>query len=135
VSHSAITTITSVPFAALTLKVEIKDDAFEVKGPFTLGAASDGIDPLMEAVSLQTGPFTLTLPAGAFELDRTGTFKFEGVVDGMALEVKITPLGGAAFDFSAEGRGADLTGIANPVPVTLTIGDDRGQVTVIAELD
>jgi hypothetical protein len=88
-----------------------------------------------EEVSFQMGPFALTLPAGAFELDQAGTFTFEGVVDGVTLEVKITPLGSDTFEFKAEGKGADLTGVENPVTVTLTIGDDRGTTTVFAELE
>jgi hypothetical protein len=30
---------------------------------------------------------------------------------------------------------ADLTGITNPVPVTLTIGDDKGIASVKAKID
>ena len=66
-------------FAAFTAKVEIdlgrkKGDTFEVKANFTLGADSNGIDPVHEAVVLEieggTGAFSTTIPAGSFK--RTG---------------------------------------------------------------
>lgn len=59
---------------------------------------------------------------------------FEGVIDGVALEAKLTDLGAGSFEFKAEGDGADLAGITNPVMVTLTIGDDTGTTTVTADL-
>lgn len=145
-----------VPFSALNAKVEItlgpgtNDDAFEVKSTFTLGAGSDVIDPLTEIVALElsggSATFSTTIPAGSFEFrpakpgkkDKPGKpaeFRFEGVIDGVALEVKIIDLGVGMFEFKAEGTGADLTGTVNPVTVSLTIGDDGGSTTVEAEFE
>lgn len=142
-----------VPFAAFDAKVEIElgplanDDAFEVKGTFTLGAASDGIDVPTEIVSLQlsggTRTFSTTIPAGSFQFvpaklgkkPKPAHFKFEGIIDGVSLEAEITPLGGNTFEFKAEVQGAELTGIANPVTVTFTVGDDGGSTTVEAEFE
>jgi hypothetical protein len=130
-----------VPFAAFDAKVEIglgplaNDDEFEVKATFTLGAGSDGIDPLTEDVSFQVGTFSTTIPAGSFKQDKKGRFKFEGVIDGVALEAVIQPLGGDTYEFKAEGANADLTGTVNPVTVALTIGDDGGSTTVEAEFE
>lgn len=130
-----------VPFAAFHAKVEIElgplanDDAFEVKADFTLGAGSNGIDPLTEDVSLQVGTFSTTIPAGSFKVDKKGRFKFEGVIGGVSLQAKITPLGANSFEFKAEGTGTDLTGTVNPVTVQLAIGDDGGSTTVTAEFE
>jgi hypothetical protein len=124
-----------VPFAAFTVTVEIKGEAFEVKGPFTLGEASDGIEPFKEEVSVQIGPFALTIPASAFAEDGEDGFRFEGTIDGIALEVTIALQGDDTFEFKAEGTGADLSGIENPVPVTLPIGDDHGATTVVADIE
>jgi hypothetical protein len=46
--------------------------------------------------------------------------------------VRITQLGGGTFQLQAEGEGASLTGTANPVTVSLTIGDDGGRTAVKA---
>ncbi len=69
------------------------------------------------------------------EVVRPPQFVFEGVIDGVDLEVKITDLGNASFEFKAEGTGANLTGTANPVNVKLTIGNDGGSATVTAEFE
>ncbi len=131
----------SVPFAAFTAKVEIElgplanDDAFKVKANFTLDAGSDGIDPLTEDVSFQIGTFSTIIPAGSFEVDKKGRFKFEGVIGGVSIQAKITPLGATSFEFKVEGQGADLTGTVNPVTLGLTIGGDGGSTTVTAEFE
>ena len=151
-----------VAFAAFTAKVEItlgplaNDDAFEVKATFTLGTGSDGIDIPTEIVALQLSGggviFDTTIPAGAFQVTpakvnnkgkvvKPEQAKFKGVINGVTLEAKITPLDATTFaaaktfEFKAEGQGANLAGTANPVIVGLIIGGDGGSTTVIAELE
>src|SRR5206468_952246 len=91
------------PFAAFAAKVEIEGERhereFKVKGTFTLGAGSNGIDPRSEDVTLQVGAFAATIHAGSFHRHEHGTFKFEGVVGGARLEVKIQARGGNRFEF------------------------------------
>jgi len=137
-------TLTAVaPFATFTatkLKIELRprtDDAFGLQSLFTMGAGSNGIAPPTEQVELAltggTGAFATTIPAGSFTQKKQGTFTFEGTIDGVELKAKITLLGGTDYEFKAEGKHADLTGIANPVTVTLTIGDDSDSTTVTAQ--
>jgi hypothetical protein len=136
-----IATPNPTPFAALTASLELKfapriDDTFDLQSNFTLSTASDGIDPLTEDVTLEltgeTGSFTTTIPADSFTRDKKGRFEFKGEVDGVKLDATLTPLGSQQYAFTAAGKQADLSGIANPVTVTLTIGDDRGSITVTA---
>ena len=86
-------------------------------------------------MTLQVGTFSATIPAGFFHQDKKGRFKFEGIINGVALEAVIAPLGGGTFAFKAEGRGADLTGTVNPVTIGLTIGDDDGATSVTAKFE
>ena len=120
--------------AEVELGPEADDNEFEVEGSFTLGASSDGIDPVTEEVTVQVGTLSLTIPAGSFELD-DGEFKFEGVIDGVTLEVEIEPQEDGTLEFEIEGEGADLTGITNPVEVGLAVGDDAGTTAITAELE
>jgi len=128
------------PFAAFTAQVEIRlgprtgSDAFQERATFTLGAASDGINPPTEAVSFQIGTFSTTIPARSFHAGPRGQFTFEGVINGVTLEVRIAPQGDKSFIFQAEGTNADLSGTTNPVTVMLTIGDDSGTISVTAEI-
>ena len=58
------------------------------------------------------------------------------MINGVALEAVIRPLGGGRYEFKAEGEGAALPGTANPVQVSLTIGDDGGNmITVEAKFE
>lgn len=137
--------VSSVPFAAFNPKVEItlgplaNDDEFKVKAALTLGTSSNGIAPLTEAVTIQVGSFSATIPSGSFKLkpatnNQPALYTFAGIIDGVTLTAKITPLGGNSFEFKAEGIGVDLTGTVNPVKVKLILGDDKGSAEVTAAI-
>jgi hypothetical protein len=121
---------------ALSIGPDAEDDTFTLsQATFLLGDSSDGIDPLTEAVTLRLGTVSFTISPGAFHSTAAGAFAFAGVIDGVTLQVTLTPLTRATFEVVAHGAGATLTGIAVPVPVGLTIGDDSGSTTLpIAEI-
>jgi hypothetical protein len=121
-----------VPFAASFAKLEIAKKGFDLKESFTLGTNSNGINPIKQNVTLQIGTFSVTIPAGSFRQNPNRRFAFEGVINGVRLEVQIVPLGNNLFTFKAEGTGVDLTGLTNPVTVVLTIGNNSGTTTVTA---
>ena len=122
-----------VPFATSFAKLEISARAFDLNESFTLGPNSNGIDPVTENVSLQIGTFSVTIPAGSFKQNPNGRFAFQGVINGVSLEVQIVPLGNNIFTFKAEGTGVNLTLLTNPVTVVLTIGIDSGNTAVTAQ--
>ena len=107
--------------------------SFEINSSFTLGAGSNGINPVTEPVTLQVGNYSVTIPKGSFTQTRKGAYVYEGTIGGVALEVRIAPLSANSYSFKAEGSGANLTGTTNPVTVGLTIGDDSGATTASAE--
>jgi hypothetical protein len=121
-----------VPFAAFMVEGDITLAApgtFAVNGNFTLGAGSNGINPLSEGVVLQVGNFFRTIPAGSFishpaQPNGRASFTFQSEID--SLDVRITQLDGGTFQLEAEGEGASLTRTGNPATVSLTIGDDGG---------
>jgi hypothetical protein len=119
-----------VPFASSFAKLKIAQDSFGLKESFTLGANSNGINPVTEKVTLQIGTFSVMIPAGSFT-HVFGEFKFEGTINGVDLGVQIVPLGNNIFTFKAEGTGVDLTGLTKPVTVVLTIGINSGTTTAV----
>jgi hypothetical protein len=127
----AITSL--VPFATSFAKLEITTGGFDLNESFTLGTNSNGIDPVTENVTLQIGTFSVTIPAGSFKQNPNGRFAFQGVINGVSLEVQIVPLGNNIFTFKAEGTGVNLTLLTNPVTVVLTIGIDSGNTAVTAQ--
>jgi YVTN family beta-propeller protein len=138
-----------IPFLAFNAKPVIKfgsvpnHDAFALKSSFTLSSTdSNGINPPAEAVTLQIGTFTATIPPGSFRRHRDGdedehedgVFTFKGVIGGVRLEALIKRTGTLRYAFDAEAKGASLTGTKNPVQVMLTIGDDSGTTSVTARI-
>jgi hypothetical protein len=127
--------VDTLPFGAFTASVGIKlgrranDDAFAVGSTFTLGSSSNGMNPVTEAVSLQVGTFSTTIPARSFRKDAKGRFAFQGVINGVNIGAAILPVGRGRFEFGAAGTRADLTGTVQPVPVQLIIGNDSGSTT------
>ena len=128
----SVATTPLVPFASSFAKLEIAKHRFDLKESFTLGANSNGINPVTENVTLEIGTFSVTIPAGSFKQIPHGRFAFEGVIDRVSLEVQIVPLGNNIFTFKAEGTRVDLADLTNPVTVALTIGDDTGGTAVTA---
>jgi YVTN family beta-propeller protein len=145
-----------VPFSAFSAKLEVhlghkpNTDHFNLNASFTLGSASNGINPPTEPVTLKVGTFTTTIPPNSFKIaddqddqndqeegvgmKRFGPFRFHGVIDGVRLEVGIEPTGAKRYAFHANAHDANLAGTTNPVTVTLIIGDDSGTTPVKAEI-
>jgi hypothetical protein len=121
-----------VPFASSFAKLEIEQDRFDLKESFTLGANSNGINPVTEKVTLQIGTFSVLIPAGSFNQGFFEGFVFDGVISGVSLRVQIVPLGNNTFRFNAAGTDVDLTAHTNPVTVVLTIGINSGTTTALA---
>ena len=129
------------PFAAFNANVEIdiEDGEIDMMATFTLGAGSNGLDPLKETVSLEvkggTGAYSVAIPAGSFKKDGSGRFTFQGTINRVKLAASIRPLREGAFEFEVQTEGANLKGLANPVTVSLTIGDDGGISAVRAKIE
>jgi len=121
------------PFASFSAKLSLQfsQGAISLNSAFALGAGINGIALLTEAVALQVGNYSTTIPAGSFELKSNGSFMFVGTINGVSMSAKITPQGGNNYTFQFTCTGANLTGTVNPASVTLTIGDDTGTISVI----
>jgi hypothetical protein len=121
-----------VPFATSFAKLEIAKRGFVLGELFTLGAISNGINPLTQNLALQIGTFSVTIPPGSFKEIALRIFVFHGVINGVDLSVQIVALGNNIFALATESKGVNLTGLTNPVTVVLTIGIDTGSTTVTA---
>ena len=118
-------------FAALAAQVRItygpaaNDDQLETSGSFTLGAASEGIDPLAESVRIAAGDWVAELPPGSFQPDGQG--RFVHATD--QLEVVFTRTSPDTYEYTVVAHGAELAPASDVVLVSLAIGDDRGTTT------
>ncbi len=111
-------------------------DTFDLRTSLILsGTVYNEIHPDTEPVKLQVGPFITTIPVGSFRRHEDGSYTFKGVIDGARLEAKIELTGSLRYKFRAKAEGANLSGIADPVQVSLGIGDDAGLTSVRAHFD
>jgi probable HAF family extracellular repeat protein len=128
--HAALWTL-SVPFASLDASAVVAvppgvgNDSFVLNANFTLGDASNGIDPATEPVTLELAGASLTVPAGSFGVSGR-TFVFAGKLAGGRLVVIVRPAGPGSYRITATGSGYDLSAAALPLTVQLTVGDDTG---------
>ena len=121
------------PFASFTasLSVTSRLTAFALSGRFTLATNSNGIKPITEPVKISVGPYSVVVPAGGFRASGR-SFVYSGTINGTRLAVTISPVSGKTYSISATASAANLVGIQNPVPVSLSIGDDAGTTSVRA---
>jgi hypothetical protein len=126
-----------IAFASFVAKAQIdldgaNNDSFAVEALFRLGVDNNGINLLSETVTIGVGTGHWSIPAGSFKSNSFGGYVFLGHIGTTGLGVLIQPLPDGSFGFGAAGAHANLTGTANPVPVSLTIGDDGGSTSVVA---
>lgn len=132
--------ITFADFTIIKAEVKFKNgsnnDMFELKGRFSLGTDSDGIDLVSDDTVVTVNTYTLTIPSGSFLEERIGEFEFEGTINGTEVKLKILAISGNMFEFKVEARGIDLTGTANLVNIKLFVGNDIGEsnIRLVGEL-
>lgn len=126
-------------FDAFWAVIEVDDDEVEVEGGFTLGAGSDGINPVDEDVTVEIGSYSFTIPAGSFDSDDDddGEFEFEGTIDGVKVEMEIEHVGDNTFKFEFEIEGGNLDGLVGlaEVEISLAINDDFGETMATPDHD
>ena len=66
-------------------------------------------------------------------LQKNGKFGFEGVIDGIDNEMKLRPTEPETFECKIRAGGVDLSGTANPLDISLRVGDDLGAVNIRPE--
>ena len=117
------------PFVITEAKIEFNDnpqeEGFKLKGGFTLGKASDGIDPSNEDVAVEVGASSITIPAGSFIKD-DGAFDFEGIINSADIRMRIEAEDETRFNFKAKVKQVDLTDTANPMGIALRVGNEKG---------
>ena len=102
---------------------------FAAGGSFTLGADSV-FNPPTQAVTVTIasaafGPLVATIPAGHFTLVK-GQYKYSGTLGGIKYGVTFFAPVNGVYQFTFAAFGVDVTGITNPVSVTLQIGPNIG---------
>lgn len=126
----------AIPFASFKGRLEINRDSekFNLNATFTLGPGGS-INLSNQPLTLTIRPYSVTVPPNAFKTNAAG-YIFHGTIGGTNLQVVIVRYGGISntYVIQAVGSGANLAGATNPVPVTLTIGDNAGTTQIDAQM-
>jgi hypothetical protein len=120
-------TAAAIPFADFDAQVEIEDLEFEVRGNFTLGPNSDGINLFKEDVSFEVGTFSKTIPAGSFKQEERGKIRYKESTQQLDLDILIRVAGSNKYTIKIEGEGMKLPGKPGAKDVLLRIGNDEGR--------
>jgi hypothetical protein len=102
---------------------------FAAGGSFTLGAGAV-FNPPTQAVTVTIasdsfGPLVVTIPPSHFTFVK-GQYKYSGTIGGLKYGVTIFAPVDDVYQFTFAAFGVDVTGIINPVSVTLQIGSNIG---------
>ena len=101
--------------------------------------AGGSINPLTQPVTLQVGNYSVTVPPGSFKQlgqgSKAGSYVYSGTINGVSLQVHIVALGSSSYAFKAAAQPVDLTGLSNPVSVTITIGNNSGTAEAAAKFE
>lgn len=120
---------TIVPFASFDAKLTMvpSKGEFSLSSNFTLGSGGS-IDLSTQSVTLQlgdSGGYSVTVAPGSFVAKGKNAYVFEASVNNVPIEMKLALQSDGSYGFKAKASGADLSGITNPVTVTLTIRSEE----------
>ena len=121
------------PFSAFQVKLQFigkSETHFRLRGSFSLGADSNGFDPLTQPVLLQLGSLPIPIQKGLFSQDSKGDYVFQGVVGSAAVDFRITPVTRTRFKFRVEGLTAAPFRLTNPARFILMIGNNETMGTL-----
>jgi uncharacterized repeat protein (TIGR03803 family) len=125
----------TVPFSTFTAKLDITSGpppGFQFKGELTLGAGAPAVDPTTQGLTLTVGTYSVTVPASAFQQTKKGWYVYEGTINGVALQMRLSQTGSNTYQLQAQGSGVDLSSLSDPVTVSLTLGNNGGTTQVNA---
>jgi YVTN family beta-propeller protein len=129
----------TIPFSSLSAELVVtggQHPGFALNAFFGLGAGSTGINPPAQPVTLRAGPYTATIPAGSFRQLASGrgvtVWAASETINSVSLALDILSLGRNSYQFGAAAQPVNLTAVPNPVPVSLSIGNNSGSTSVNA---
>jgi hypothetical protein len=124
--------VTTLATFSANVAISQSTNGFAVGGLLSVSMGSLGIDPLTQPVTLQVGAFLITIPAGFFQLDPSGSYVFFGTINGVQVAAGIQPQGGTLYAYGIAGLNASNLPTANPVDVRLAIGNTGGNTSATA---
>jgi hypothetical protein len=114
---------------ALALKKDPSANRVLLSGGLALSESQD-IDVSTEAVTLAVGSATIEIPEGSFAEVGSDRYQFSGFIDDIKVKMCIAADGSDSYSWSTQVIGLALSGLGNRVPISLTIGNDQGELGI-----
>ncbi len=127
--------VPTVPFSSFSGHLAVANGklrGFVLSSQFTLASGAPALQLKTQTLTLQIANYTLTLPPGSLHPlwnAPNAPLAYDGTVNGVNLVIGLISLGGDNWIFDAAGAPVTINA-TNPVPVTLTIGQNTGSTTV-----
>jgi hypothetical protein len=124
----------TMEFASFAPKVILAPNsrAFAFDATFTLAATATALTPQTQSMILTVGGLTLTIPAGALQQkdSQQNKYHYAGTISNARLSVFLEGTNLGPYRVSVTGEDCDFSGTENPLPVSLTIGNNKGAANV-----
>jgi hypothetical protein len=127
-----------IPFSSFSARANgslTRSGYFSLQGTVALGTGGAPFNPTTDAIALQFGPFSASLPPGSLQVTGPGAFTYTGTVSGSPFTLHLTQVANGVYRLRAAASHVNLRGTTNPVTVTLTIGSNTGSTTVRVQTD
>ena len=105
--------------ASLTGKLDVSSTKFGLNGVLNVGSGTTSTQA--EAVVLEVGSWSRSIPASAFKKNKNG-WAYSGNVDGVNLSLLVSRKSRTEYQVQASGTGPNGITRVNPVSVSVTIG-------------
>jgi YVTN family beta-propeller protein len=109
--------------------------AFSFEATFALASTATALTPTTQSMTLTIGGLTLTIPAGSLQQTnpKEDRYTFTGAINCIKLTVSLKARRQGSYRVSVRGEGYDFTEAENPLPVSFTIGNNKGTADVNPE--
>jgi len=124
--------VTPKPFTTLSASVDLQQHKgnISVHASFTLGPGSNGVAPASEGLLDQAAAWSVFIPAGSFaQSGKSGPYHFSGTIAGAQVDATLNGHNTGRWDFDLSADNAPET-LPDPTLLTITLGDDRGGISV-----
>jgi hypothetical protein len=125
----------TISFESFSAQAQISDNKLHVSGNLKLEASSGGINPVTDTVTIGFGSSSVSLAPGSFKLKDRTHYTYSGVVNGVALQVRLTRKSIDSYYFSIVRAGYKDVVAGTPINLSLTIGSDAGSASVTPSLE
>lgn len=122
-----VAVLPTVSFSNFTPKVQSfsgTSSGIDFKATFVQGPINPGpLNPVAQRVAVRVGSYFVSIPPGSFKLGSKGTFTYQGTIDGVPLQSRLSPTGANSYSFQLEATGVSPT---NTGILGLMIGNNSG---------